>query len=221
MPPESLSRPTLISLLLVLGISPAWSITDAPAEVSTPENAETSEVPGLPPGEQAKVAYNHGLQLLMQADAAPAEKARPIYLQARKHLEEATRLAPEMAEAWNATGYVQRKLGYYEQALAAYNLALTLKPGYPEAIEYRGEAYLALNRLDEAKQAYLQLFASHRAVSEELLKAMKSWVAARRKDPAGFDPATIDQMAKWVEERSQIAAQTAALTREGASAGWR
>jgi tetratricopeptide (TPR) repeat protein len=221
MSPKSLSHPTLISLLLMLGISPAWSITDGPAEVSAPENADASQAPELPPAEQAKIAYNLGLELLKQADATPAGDARPIYLNARKQLDEATRLAPDMAEAWNATGYVQRKLGYYESALAAYNLALTLKPDYPEAIEYRGEAYLALNRLDEARQAYLDLFARHRAVSEELLKAMKSWVAARRKDPAGLDPATVDEMAKWVEERSRIAAQTAALTREGTAAGWR
>ena len=32
--------------------------------------------------------------------------------------------------------------------------ALEIEPDYPEAIEYRAEAYLGLNRIDEAQNAY-------------------------------------------------------------------
>ena len=38
--------------------------------------------------------------------------------------------------------------------------------------------------------------------------------------PAGVDGATLDSFASWVNERSAIASQTAALTREGAAAAW-
>jgi hypothetical protein len=31
----------------------------------------------------------------------------------------------------------------------------------------------------------------------------------------------LDELDKWIEERAQIASQTAALTREGAAASWR
>jgi tetratricopeptide (TPR) repeat protein len=122
-----------------------------------------------------------------------------------------------MAEAWNGLGYSQRKLGDYDTALASYERALTLQPGYPEATEYRGEAYLALGRLDDAKQAYLDLFATNRALADTLITAMKKWIAAQS---AGANPAAAAELAKWVEERAQIAAQTASLTREGTAAGW-
>ena len=67
----------------------------------------------------------------------------------------------------------------------AYDKALSLRPSYPEAIEYRGEAYLALNRVDDAKQAYLDLFAGNRKLADQLLVAMKSWVAEKRSASGG------------------------------------
>jgi len=123
-----------------------------------------------------------------------------------------------MAEAWNGLGYSQRKLGDYDTALASYERALTLKPGYPEATEYRGEAYLALNRIDDAKQAYLDLFATNRTLADTLMTAMKKWITAQK---SGANQAAAADLAKWVEERAQIAAQTASLTRESTATGWR
>jgi hypothetical protein len=45
---------------------------------------------------------------------------------------------------------------------------------------------------------------------------MQQWVAEHR-GSAGLDPGSFDAFASWVNERSAIASQTAALTREGAS----
>ena len=53
-------------------------------------------------------------------------------------------------EAFSSLGYARRKLGMYEGALSAYDTALSLVPNYAEAVEYRAEAYLALNRIPEA-----------------------------------------------------------------------
>jgi len=116
-------------------------------------------------------------------------------------------------------GYTRRKLGDYDSALQAYDKSLSLKPSFPEAIEYRGEAYLRMKRLDEAKQAYLDLFAGDRKLADKLLGSMKSWLDTQR--AAGGDAAGLEDFAKWVQERSQIAGQTAALTREGAGESWR
>jgi hypothetical protein len=90
-----------------------------------------------------------------------------------------------------------------------------LRAGYPEATEYRGEAYLALNRTEDAKQAYLDLFAVNRELAGKLLESMKKWTASpgRKKD----DVADLND---FIKERTQIAAQTAALTRESAAQGW-
>jgi hypothetical protein len=73
----------------------------------------------------------------------------------------------------------------------------------------------------DAQQTYLDLFAVNRAMSEQLLSSMKAWIDARRKTPGDVDPTKVDELEKWIQERSQIAAQTASLTREHAATGWR
>ena len=80
-----------------------------------------------------------------------------------------------------------------------------LAPTSSEAIEYRAEAYLGLNRLDAAKQSYMHLFVHDRAASNVLMKAMKAWVEKRRAQPAGVDPAAIDAFDAWVRERDTLA----------------
>jgi tetratricopeptide (TPR) repeat protein len=63
--------------------------------------------------------------------------------------------------------------------------ALQMAPGFPEALEYRAEPYLALNRVDEAKNAYLELFASDRKQAAILIRALRDWVEKRRVAPEG------------------------------------
>ena len=48
-------------------------------------------------------------------------------------------------------GFAYRKLGDYPAALDAYGKALTLNPYNRGALEYLGEAYLELDRPDDAK----------------------------------------------------------------------
>jgi tetratricopeptide (TPR) repeat protein len=187
------------------------------------------------PEEQARTSYNAGVRAVEKADAQGADaarqadarkqqkandKARGGYATALRKFTRATELNPAMHEAWNYVGYTQRKLGQYDAALAAYDRALTLKPGYAEAIEYRAHAYLGLDRLGEAKEAYLTLYSGNRILAEKLLVSMREWIGARR-GAAGVDPAALDSFASWVDERGTIARQTAGLTRAGASAGWR
>jgi tetratricopeptide (TPR) repeat protein len=192
--------------------------------------------PPATPEEQARQVYNNGVDGVEKADELSADaarqtdakkqqksldKAKRAYAGALKKFSQATSLNPSMYEAWNYVGYTNRKLGNYEAALTAYDRALKLKPEYALAIEYRGHAYLGLNRLDDAKQAYLSLFAGNRKLAAQLLAAMQSWVGEHRGNPAGVDGASLEAFASWVSERSAIASQTAGLTREGASAsGW-
>jgi tetratricopeptide (TPR) repeat protein len=187
------------------------------------------------PEEQAIISYNTGTQVIEKADDLLADaarqtdakkqkkendKARSAYASALKKFTKATQLDPAMYQAWNYVGYCNRRLGNYEAALTAYDRALTLQPNYAEAIEYRGHAYLGLNRLGEAKQAYLTLFSSNRKLAAQLLTAMQAWVGDHRGNAAGVDGDSLAAFASWVNERSTIASQTASLTREGASATW-
>jgi tetratricopeptide (TPR) repeat protein len=188
------------------------------------------------PQQKARAAYNDGVRLVKRADKAQqaaseatdagkkdkaAHEAHDAYAAALVKFTDATGEDSSLHEAWNYVGYTNRKLGNYDDALAAYDKALSIKPGYPDALEYRGEAYLGLGRIADAQQAYLDLYAGNRALAGKLLTAMKTWASAQRAAPSGSSATNLDELDKWIQERTQIASQTAALTREGTAASWR
>ncbi|MEJ0037541.1 MAG: tetratricopeptide repeat protein [Gammaproteobacteria bacterium] len=199
---------------LALVSTPGWAVFDEQKKA-----AEQNEAPASP---EAKAALDAGLAAVKEADAAaegasgklpPA--AKQAYAKARESFSAATKADPHLAQAWNGVGYSSRKLGDYKAALAAYDKAIELRMGYPEATEYRGEAYLALNRTEDAKQAYLDLFAVNRELAGKLLESMKKWTASR-----GKNKDDVEDLNDFIKERTQIAAQTAALTREATTQGW-
>ena len=177
----------LVVVVWLLGVHPVWA-------------AGGSTVPSADPADQAAEAYNRGLASRdkawkLEEEAASSTdagqqakllgKAQKEYTKAIRAFRSATEADPEMHQAFSSLGYALRKTGQYEDSLAAYNQALELEPAYSEAIEYRAEAFLGLNRLDEAKKAYMQLFRDDRERADELMGAMQRWVDERRSDPAG------------------------------------
>ncbi|MEY4761277.1 MAG: hypothetical protein RLZZ200_1133 [Pseudomonadota bacterium] len=190
--------PTVAALLLALGFtSAARAVPDGPlGELSTPGAVAAPEG-----AMAARLAYNLGYDAFEKGD----------FPTARDKFESAAKADPELKEAWNMIGHVSRRLADYDRSLVAYDKALALDPAYPEAIEYRAETFLALNRLDDAKAAYLGLLASSRSHADVLLESMRQWVAARRRAPAGVAASDIDAFAKWVEARGTIARQTASM----------
>jgi tetratricopeptide (TPR) repeat protein len=190
----------------------------------------------MTPAEQAKAAYNAGVRYLKHADKYDADSADPTkaekkrekaqkkaykqYTTARKYFVTAATKEPTMHEAWNYVGYTSRKLGETDIALKAYNQALRLKPGYNEAIEYRGVAYLHLNRLDDAKADYMTLFRDDRKLADQLLVEMQQWVEAQRQASAGTPNPDVDGFAEWVGERASIAQQTVSFANDAPAASW-
>jgi tetratricopeptide (TPR) repeat protein len=225
------TRLVLASCVLVSAMPAVWAAGGGPASMpsmSTPREQS--------PQDQAKSVYNDGVRDVRKADRYDASatqltdakkkekalgEARDHYTASLTKFMQAVKLDPNMHEAWNYVGYTNRKLGNYDVALAAYERALALHPGYPEALEYRGEAFLALNRISDAQQAYLDLFAANRGMADRLLTAMKGWIDGQRTAASGTDATAVDALDKWVQERVQIAGQTASLTREGVASSWR
>ena len=67
--------------------------------------------------------------------------------------------------AWSRMGYAARRLGDFDLALAHYGKALDLNPRNRGALEYLGEAYLDLGRLDDAKIMLARLEAECKKVA--------------------------------------------------------
>jgi tetratricopeptide (TPR) repeat protein len=183
----------------------------------------------------AKSAYNAGIRHIKRAQEYDAEaakastpekaakahdKAQKAYHDSLSSFIDAVGADHKMYQAWNYLGFANRHLGNYDDALSSYAKALELNPSYPDAIEYRGEAYLGLNQIEDAKGAYMALFKDSRPLADELMVAMHHWADARRKDAQGLSSADVEAFAKWMDERSGIAAQTASLA-IGAAQPWR
>ena len=162
-----------------------------------------------------------GLEALESAQAATTDeersealaKASEKWKRALREYREATRADRSIHQAWNGMGFAQRMLGDFDASLASYDRALKLEPGFPNAIEYRAEAYLMLGRLDDAKAAYLDLFGRERAFADLLLRKMQAWLQLQRSQPSA-DATHLDAFAKWIDERAAIAQQTASLAPE-------
>lgn len=98
------------------------------------------------------------------ADISPAPSAPDELKQARVLIEKKdwpgaveklaayTRANPNNADGFNLLGYSYRHLQRYNESLDAYQRALSLDPKHRGAHEYIGEAYIALGRLDKARE---------------------------------------------------------------------
>lgn len=174
----------------------------------------------LTPEEKAASRYRAGLKhrdkaakyeqrlINEQNDKKLAKLQKKIakeYNKAIDDFERAIEYYPHFHEVHSSLGYALRKVGRFDESLLAYNTSLRINPSYGEAIEYRGEAYLGLNRLDDAKQAYMDLFQSDVALADQLLVAMIAWVTSQRDNPAGMESDIVEQFAAWVDQRNELA----------------
>ena len=131
---------------------------------------------------------------------AALQSAQAAYRASLPHFTTATRLDSSMHEAYTYLGYANRKIGRYAESLQAYEQALKIEPNTPYAIEYQGEAFLALNRIDEAQFNFLRLYAIAPDHAANLLRAMHAWVEANKDKPAaGID---VPALAAWVAEKA-------------------
>jgi tetratricopeptide (TPR) repeat protein len=170
----------------------------------------------VPVSEQGAIdAYTAGYASILRAEHAEnlaaastsdAERtaaladAQKAYQASLPNFAAAVRLDHSMHEAYTYLGYANRKLGRYGEALHAYEQALKINPDTPYAIEYQGEAFLGLGRIDEARFNFLRLYALDQHQAAKLLQAMRTWVDANKtKPPAGID---MPALAAWVAEKS-------------------
>ena len=150
---------------------------------------------------RAEHAENLAAASSNEAERKAAQRAaQEAYRASLPHFTTAGRLDTSMHEAYTYLGYANRKLGRYNESLKAYEQALKINPDTPHAIEYQGETFLALNRIDEARFNFLRLYALDQQQAAKLLQAMRAWVEANAaKPPAGID---VPALAAWVADRA-------------------
>jgi tetratricopeptide (TPR) repeat protein len=182
---------------------------------------EPPAAPAATPEQQATEQYNEGIsyrdrawQLEKKLESAPENKRAKIekkiegaYEAAAKRFEAAVALDARHYRALGSLGYARRQLGEFDQAMRAYDAALEIQPDYPEAIEYRAEAYLGLNRVNDAQNAYRILAERDAGLAADLLMAMRSWIDVQRQRGDG-DPGQLDGLERWVEDRGEAAGGT-------------
>ncbi len=108
----------------------------------------------------------------------------------------------------NELGFAYRKVGSYDDAVKAYNAALAVKSDFAPAIEYRGEAYLALSQFKQVQDAYLALVRADQDQAAALMRAMEAWLNTHQENATADAKAFSD----WVLERKAVAVNTLSLS---------
>lgn len=215
-----------IGFLIQPAIVLASGGSSMPPPMNPPSGSNAPPVPSKSPAEEAAEKYNLGIQhrdravaLQKEAATAPEKDRAKLEKKAGKEFDkaiaayrQATMLNNKMHQAYSDLGFCLRKTGDYTLALEAYNRALSLAPAYGPAIEYRAEAYLGLDQVEDAKKAYMDLFPNDRAHADELLVAMKGWVQKRQGEPGKMTPEMVQSFSTWVQEREQLAKQTPSVS---------
>ncbi|MEL6938185.1 MAG: tetratricopeptide repeat protein [Cyanobacteria bacterium J06598_1] len=70
--------------------------------------------------------------------------------------EQATKLAHNNDSAWYTKGFSLSELGRYEEAIASYDAALSIKPDFHEALNNKGVALGYLRRYEKAIAVFEQ-----------------------------------------------------------------
>lgn len=225
---KRLAGPAVLIGVLISSFLPAALWASGGSHAPRPTGSSSSmPAPKKTPEQQAVDHYNAGLKLRDKALAYQTEEAQASGPGERTKLEKkaqqafekaivqfraATGKYPKYYQAYNDLGFALRKTGDYTGALEAYDQALSLSPAFAPAIEYRGEAYLGLDRVEDAKQAYMALFPTDRSEADELFKAMKGWVEKRRTEPGALTPEAVQEFSRWVAQREELAGQTPSVS---------
>ena len=178
------------------------------------------------PDAAARKAFTAGVKSLNKAkefEAAAAAAANPdkkakemekmgdAYNKALDQFTEALSNKGDMFDAWNNVGFVHLRLGAFAESVDDYNHALALKSDALDAVERRAEALLALDHLDDAKAAYMDLFNHDRSLADRLMVGMQQWRVRHRADAGGVRAADIDAFDQWLQEREGIVKQAASI----------
>lgn len=135
-----MSRAVISAMVAIAALAPATAGADPSAET-------VEQLRQAPADATADSEYFRGVRARVVKDWAGAEAAFRHAIVQR----------PDHADAWNELGYALRNQGRYDESVSAYHEALRLRPDFPEALEYLGEAYVKMKRLEDARRVLARL----------------------------------------------------------------
>ena len=142
------------------------TVKETPAAKEKPAAREKSAAKEKPAPKEKSAAKQEGSAVAVYNEGVGLMQAKR-FAQAQKKFEEAVKLDPNFAEAYNNLAFTLRKQGSgnNKQSLAYYNKAIELKPKLAEAYMYRGVLYTQMGRKADAQAdlATLKKLDSHLA----------------------------------------------------------
>ncbi|HEY2782844.1 MAG TPA: hypothetical protein VGI90_18820 [Steroidobacteraceae bacterium] len=223
-------------ILLTAELPTAWVLAQGypgggipPITGSGGRTPQGNEIPSAPaevkPDKAAAKAYAAAMKSMLKAHeledtiakatdpdkkAKAQSKLEDTYGRALEEFTEVLRNKNDMYDAWNKIGFIHLHFGAFRESIDDYNHALALKPDLEEAIEYRGEAFMGVDHLDDAKATYMDLFFHARPLADKMMVTMQTWLQSHRASANGMRASDIDAFDKWLQEREGIAKTTAA-----------
>jgi tetratricopeptide (TPR) repeat protein len=146
-----------LALLAAAALLGAAHVAVGDPSEETQEQLRQPVVPG------AQSEYQRGVRARVVKDWAAAEAA----------FRQAIVERPDHADAWNELGYALRNQRRYDESLKAYHEALRLRPDFPEALEYLGEAYVKMGRLEDARRVLTRLRGLDAGRAQELTEVIE------------------------------------------------
>jgi|YelNatPaOPRAMG01_1025707.scaffolds.fasta_scaffold98468_1 tetratricopeptide (TPR) repeat protein len=124
------------------------SVSSSLISTAAPSSAETvNQEPVQPASPDAFYFMKNAYNLCDSGRCSDPEKAI-------EYLNQAIKLRPDLAEAYNNRGNAYSDLKQYERALEDYNEAIRLKPDYAHAYYNRATTYSDLGRYQKAVEDY-------------------------------------------------------------------
>lgn len=171
----------MAAALVAFAVTPVLRADDTPPRPPAQKPAAGTR-PSAQSGttDQADALYNEGLTLARSGDFA---KARDLF-------ERAHRVKKDDPEILNMLAFTQRKTGQLDQAFENYGRALRIKPRFPQAREYLGEAHLqaALRELETLKGYGPEGAEDARQLVEAIRQAAASATAGEPEPAKGAAP---------------------------------
>ena len=172
----------MYALIVALAASPAHAMFQDKPKDPAPTSSTVPSGTATTPRQEAQRWYGDAYDEVAKAKKDVADgKTKNAEKRFKKALDRglrATELDTTYHEAWNLVGYCARKLGNYDTSIASYQRCLRIKPDYAPAREYLGEAYVELDKPEEAREQLVWLQRMQATAEAATLKAaLERWSA--------------------------------------------